>query len=194
MRTKFRPWSPILQIYFQEKQYEKAINTLLFNSNSIFSFINIIRKPSLFPSFILRKRNRHRLLPCTQINRNDYVPFVSDNYFIRCHLQPVAQYDVYFPGKLIPMWLFVIYTVLTFGLFLVYYYCNLWFISKGCCLPTNLEFSRGRLMVTNKDRIIVWKADFNQVRVPAHFKCLWQNENRVGNVSQSFVLGVFIFI
>jgi hypothetical protein len=75
----------------------------------------------------------------------------------------VAQYDVYFPWKLIPTWLFVLYTVFTFGLFLVYYYCNLFLISKGCCLPTKLEFARGRLLVTSKGRILVWKADFSQV-------------------------------
>jgi hypothetical protein len=134
-----------------------------------------VRESALYFQMILLSINidlnlRFLALECSILALRHFIQahnsqlFCGLPFFLFCAIsQPVAQYDVYFPGKLIPMWLFVIYTVLSFGLFLVYYYCNLWFISRGCCLPTNLEFSRGRLMVTNKDRIIIWKADFSQV-------------------------------
>jgi len=73
-----------------------------------------------------------------------------------CVPQPVGQYDVYFPGKVMPMWLFIIIVICTFGMYYVYYHIKIYCWSRGNCLPKNLEFTRGRIMVTSHGRILVW--------------------------------------
>jgi hypothetical protein len=44
--------------------------------------------------------------------------------------QVVAQYDVYYPGKVIPMWQFIIYCILTLGTYACYYHCYNFCVDK----------------------------------------------------------------
>lgn len=84
----------------------------------------------------------------------------------------IAQFNVFFPGKMIPFWLFLIYAILTCGLFVLYFYCTLYFQSKGCCLPTAIGFERGRLVVTSHGRILTWKTNFEQQTTKRKGMCL----------------------
>ena len=68
----------------------------------------------------------------------------------------MGQYDVYFPGKVMPMWLFMILVICTFGMYYVFYQVKIYCMSRGCCLSKNIEFTRGRIMVTSHGRILVW--------------------------------------
>jgi hypothetical protein len=77
--------------------------------------------------------------------------------------QVIAQFDVYFPGKMIPCWKFMLLSILTLGLYAIYFYCIMYFRSKGCCLPTSIDFERGRLLVTSHGRILTWKTYYEQV-------------------------------
>jgi len=75
----------------------------------------------------------------------------------------LVQYDVYYPGELIPMWLFILRCIFTLGCYYPYYHCSIWCINRGWCTPSKIEMERGRLAVTSQNRLLVWKTKFVQI-------------------------------
>jgi len=76
----------------------------------------------------------------------------------------VGQYDVYLPGKVMPMWLFMKLVICTFGMFYIFYHIKICSMPRGSFLPKKLEFTWERNMVTPHGRVLVWSV----VATPSH--------------------------
>ena len=50
----------------------------------------------------------------------------------------------------------------TCGMFPLCYYLNRWCIKMGCRKPPLIEFSKGKMAITNQGRMLVWKTEFEQ--------------------------------
>ena len=87
----------------------------------------------------------------------------------------VSTFDVKFPGEFLPMWQIVTYCIASLGL---YGFCLLFRFIRRCmyrcriCTPNVVHFAFGKMAVTNKGRIICWKEEVYQKKVPQN-KCNW---------------------
>lgn len=76
----------------------------------------------------------------------------------------IAQYEVYYPGKMMPFWLYLLLCICTFGLFALYYECLKFSYRncRTCCKPTMISMTRGCMAITNIGRVLVWEAAVDQ--------------------------------
>ena len=82
----------------------------------------------------------------------------------------VAVYDVHIPGLLMPRWLWWLSCIITCGLFACCYYLQRWCVAKGCCAPQLIVMARGKMALTNYNRLLVWKTGVVQ---QAAGSCEW---------------------
>jgi hypothetical protein len=60
----------------------------------------------------------------------------------------LADFDCYYPFKMLPMWKIIFLCVVTGGLFafvLLYRSIARWCYRSGCCTPKHLEYTRGKV-------------------------------------------------
>ena len=55
-----------------------------------------------------------------------------------------------------------VYCIASFGIIPFCYYLNRWCIKQGCIKPPFIEFSKGKMAITNQGRMLVWKTEFVQ--------------------------------
>lgn len=74
-------------------------------------------------------------------------------------------FDVFYPeGRMAP-WQFWLYTILSLGLFALYYHVAQWCYANKCCVPKTVELVRGRMALTTRGRLLVWKIHVVQEKV-----------------------------
>lgn len=89
----------------------------------------------------------------------------------------VADFDCYFPYKLLPMWKIVLYCIMTMGFYLLvlaFRVLQRMCYRAKCCTPRTIEFARGKMAVTNLGRMICWTEEGDQFKEdrPCWFNCL----------------------
>lgn len=99
---------------------------------------------------------------CDSIFYNDVVVERSIQDDLLPGEQVLADYNCFIPAKGIPLWKFTLYTILTAGLFYLYYYLEILCVKNKCWGRKFITMNRGRLCVTSKGRCLVWKADAEQ--------------------------------
>ena len=77
---------------------------------------------------------------------------------------PIAQYDVHIPGKRMPAWFFWMMCCMTCGCFYICMMIDRCCIKCGCRIPFLIKMYRGKMVVTNYKRVLVWRTDVTQVR------------------------------
>ncbi len=74
----------------------------------------------------------------------------------------LKTYDVNMPGQLISGCLFWTLTILTLGIFYIYWTCYKWCLNKGMCTLQQIHMTRGKMAITSSRRVLVWKTEFDQ--------------------------------
>ena len=115
---------------------------------------------------------------CDSIFYNDIVVERSIQDDLLPGEQILADYNCFVPARGIQMWKFVLYTILTCGMFALYYYFERCMVKNKCWGRKFITMYRGRLCVTSKGRCLVWHSNAEQKLVKAskfekYMKCLF---------------------
>lgn len=73
-----------------------------------------------------------------------------------------AVYDVHFPDKPVPLWKFILYSIMTLGVYPCAHYVRRCCYKHKCCAPPYTEMRRAKMALTSKDRLIIWTTDVEQ--------------------------------
>lgn len=76
----------------------------------------------------------------------------------------VRPQNVFIPGNMWKLWMWWLLAILTCGLFVIYYYVELWCVKNKYCTRNSLQMESGRMVVTSKGRILIWKTEAFQVK------------------------------
>lgn len=79
----------------------------------------------------------------------------------------VKEFDCYFPSNFIPRWKLIALLILTCGLYcfvLLKRAIERWCYKHRCCTPAVVEFVRGKLVITDRFRVICWNTRTQQIK------------------------------
>ena len=78
-----------------------------------------------------------------------------------------SEFECYFPSKFVPRWKIIMLLTITCGLYgfvLLFRAIERWCYKAKCCTPRIVSFTRGKLAITSKGRIICWNEYVSQVK------------------------------
>lgn len=78
-----------------------------------------------------------------------------------------SEFECYFPTDFVPRWKIIMLLTITLGLYafvLLYKSILKWCYKNKCCTPAIVSFTRGKLAITSKGRIICWNEFVSQVK------------------------------
>ena len=93
----------------------------------------------------------------------------------------ISNFDVKFPGEFLPIWQLIALVIGTLGLYsfvLLFRFIRRFCYRIRCCTPDTVHFAFGKMVITNKGRIICWKEEIYQKKITnekykGHFWCLY---------------------
>jgi hypothetical protein len=71
---------------------------------------------------------------------------------------------VHIPSGVLPRIIYLILTILTCGLYPIFLNIQKWCYEKKFCTPQVVEMSRGKMVITSKNRVLIWKTNVSQVK------------------------------
>jgi hypothetical protein len=75
----------------------------------------------------------------------------------------LKTYDVHLQGQLTDSGCcFWALTILTVGIYYIYWTCYKWCLNKGMCKLQDIHMTRGKMAITSSRRVLVWKTEFDQ--------------------------------
>ena len=92
-------------------------------------------------------------------------------------------FDVFFPQGRLEPWRFWLYTICTLGCYALCWNIAQWCYAIKCCVPRKVEMIRGRMALTSRGRLLVWRTHVVQDRVDVSAcskllcclcKCIWK--------------------
>ena len=125
----------------------------------------ILFLPSFFPSLFLLF---HTSFLISRILFKMFIDRVLiDGEFV------ISNFDVKFPGEFLPMWMIITYLIATLGLYgiiLLFRFIRRCCYRNRCCTPDTVHFAFGKMVITNKGRIICWKEEIYQKKIDDKYK------------------------
>ena len=85
----------------------------------------------------------------------------------------MCNFDVKFPSKFLPMWKIISLVVFTLGLYsfiLLFRFIRRCCYRHRCCTPNVVSFAFGKMVITNKGRIICWREQIHQKKITHKYR------------------------